>query len=466
MAMDGDDDMFAGMDFVTFSDDAAPPQPPHAQDLSIHHQAAPKNDANAHDSDAGGVHADDDDADAASLRWIKPEQHRHSHSIDSILAAYDAPPASSSSSWTRQPAELPKEAPKSGIRRKKRGVRIGYGRIADDADHETRSSRHDETTSNHGGALDDQTSISSSSSLHDDGNLSVDPLAKDMPHSDPIHDHRQGLDYGLNGVSDVNITTLDVSKMEVEIVENVTENVQTELPTTEASPGLEEDDDKIHDRSILPESHVSTTISNHDECETNVSSTSSDSIKVPQINGNIEALSERVNGHNEDSSLNDFATKESGIEFDLNVPSDLSIEERLAFIKSEIAANTQRVQDTIAAVSKARKAAAQKRRQATEKVSGTSAKLKQVEEEVEAACEREDFDKAESLNEALKIAEKAREEALQEFRDAELEYDKYATKMQEVMEMQAAIEEKGCMFLDQLALVTTVQNLVISQTSG
>ena len=143
------------------------------------------------------------------------------------------------------------------------------------------------------------------------------------------------------------------------------------------------------------------------------------------------------------------------------VPLELCIEERLLFIKSAIARNVQCIQQKIATVSQARKAAAQKRRQATEKVSSTSAKFNQVEEEIEAACEREDFDNAESLNEALAIAEKARETALQEFRDAEMEYDKYASKMQEVLQMQVANEEKGCMLLDQLAVVRALESLCV-----
>ena len=57
--MDGDDDMFAGMDFVTFSDDLGVQLPSHPHDLPNHQPVS-------------NHHVDDDHG--ALLQWKKSEQ--------------------------------------------------------------------------------------------------------------------------------------------------------------------------------------------------------------------------------------------------------------------------------------------------------------------------------------------------------------------------------------------------------
>eukprot|EP00249_Psilotum_nudum_P022886 c28678_g1_i1 orf=212-2986(+) len=133
-----------------------------------------------------------------------------------------------------------------------------------------------------------------------------------------------------------------------------------------------------------------------------------------------------------------------------NVPLDCKFEERLDFIKLLLASKLERLQQKVANLSLARKVAAQKRRQAAEKVSTTSARFKELEAELQIACEREDFERADSLSESVVVAEQSREAAFQAFRAIETECDGTTSKMQAVLELRAAVEEEGAKLLQQL----------------
>lgn len=482
MAMEGDDGMdslFAGMDFVnplSFSDVEVPlssPPPQSQSALPLH-----PHDFSNQDEDLSQEPSLSDQILEKSDQ--NPLKIKTQSSIDSILAAYGSvnsktrPSLVSSPSFSKQSLD----ASKPGVRRKKRSVKIGYGRSANDAD-EIRSSGHDETASN-GSAVDDQingfpevisvghdvisvgrydevnSSIGNSEIGSDEGivlaadaldanqaepldNLNVvseplDNVASDSHTSKDL----STVQVNLDGVPEplVATATLDSKTSEVKALSiGSTEGILVEHPADEGS-GIE----TLHKDGIAETSSISagppragvltkvSTLGDNDIGAANTefvsSNTSSDTI-CPESETDVPDLGIRV-------------------------PHGFSIEERLLFIKSAVARNAQWIQQRIAGVSQARKAAAQKRRQAGEKVSITSAKFKEIEEEIEAACEREDFEKAERLSEALAVAEKSQEAALKEFRAAETEYDKYASKMQEVIQMQAANEEEGSRLLEQL----------------
>lgn len=131
-------------------------------------------------------------------------------------------------------------------------------------------------------------------------------------------------------------------------------------------------------------------------------------------------------------------------------PKGYSIEKNLADIKGRLSMKLKELQERAASISISRKTAAQRRRQAAEEVSIASNKYKEIEKELEDACEREDFEMAESLSESLLTVENSKEAALNTFRSAEAECDSMVLKMQEILELQVALEEESICLLQSL----------------
>lgn len=131
-------------------------------------------------------------------------------------------------------------------------------------------------------------------------------------------------------------------------------------------------------------------------------------------------------------------------------PRGHSIEKNLVDIKDRLSMKLKELQEKAASISISRKAAAQRRRQAAEEVSIASNKYKEIEKELEDACEREDFERAESLSESLLTVENSKEAALNTFRSAEADCDSMVLKMQEILELQVAVEEEGICLLQSL----------------
>ncbi|KAF5201940.1 neurofilament light protein [Thalictrum thalictroides] len=128
-----------------------------------------------------------------------------------------------------------------------------------------------------------------------------------------------------------------------------------------------------------------------------------------------------------------------------------STEERLEQIRVQISEKLEGIRSFGASVSAMRKELARKRRKAAECVNSASFKYKELEKELEEACEAEDFEKAEKVSESLAAAEKEKESFMNELRDAEADCDSIELKMQEVLELQIAAEEEAVSILEQFA---------------
>ena len=84
-----------------------------------------------------------------------------------------------------------------------------------------------------------------------------------------------------------------------------------------------------------------------------------------------------------------------------------------------------------------------------ESVNSASEKYKELERELELACEAEDFERAERVSESLAEKDKEKDGLLSGLRDVELECDIVDSKMQDVLELQIAAEEEGGTLLEQ-----------------
>ncbi|KAL5713681.1 hypothetical protein ACHQM5_015735 [Ranunculus cassubicifolius] len=131
--------------------------------------------------------------------------------------------------------------------------------------------------------------------------------------------------------------------------------------------------------------------------------------------------------------------------------SGYSNEQKLEEIRGRIAEKLEGIREMAVSVSATRKELARKRRKAVENVNLASFKYKELERELEEACETEDFEKAERVSDSLAAVEKEKEDFFAELRSAEADCDAFELRMQEVLELQIAAEEEGVALLEQFA---------------
>lgn len=132
--------------------------------------------------------------------------------------------------------------------------------------------------------------------------------------------------------------------------------------------------------------------------------------------------------------------------------SNASIESRSEQIRAQISQKLSHVRDLVASVSAARKDSTRRRRKAAETVNLASTRYRQLEKELEEACEAEDFETADCLSESLASAEKDKERLAIDLRLAEADCDAVDSKMQEVLEQQIAAEEECASLLKNFAI--------------
>lgn len=130
-----------------------------------------------------------------------------------------------------------------------------------------------------------------------------------------------------------------------------------------------------------------------------------------------------------------------------------SVEDKLELVRARISSKLDKIRGTAALVSVQRKELGRRRRKAMENVILASDNYKELERQLEEACEAEDFERAERVSESLAEKEKEKDQLSGELRDAELECDAVDSKMQEVLESQIAAEEEGAALLEQFAKV-------------
>lgn len=122
-------------------------------------------------------------------------------------------------------------------------------------------------------------------------------------------------------------------------------------------------------------------------------------------------------------------------------------------INERISEKLNRARGLVSSVSAARKDSIRRRRKAAENVNLSSIKLRELEAELEEACEAEDFERAERVSESLAAAEKEKQAFLTALRDAEADSDAIDSMMHEALQAQIAAEEQCALLLDDFAKV-------------
>ncbi|XP_065615855.1 uncharacterized protein LOC112011866 [Quercus suber] len=116
---------------------------------------------------------------------------------------------------------------------------------------------------------------------------------------------------------------------------------------------------------------------------------------------------------------------------------ELSLED----IKAQIAEKLKGARELVASVSAARKESIRRRRKAAENVNVALIKHRELEKELEEACEAEDFERAERVSDSLAAAEEEKQSSLIALREAEAQSDANESNMQEALQAQIAAEE-------------------------
>ncbi|XP_027090982.1 rootletin isoform X2 [Coffea eugenioides] len=129
------------------------------------------------------------------------------------------------------------------------------------------------------------------------------------------------------------------------------------------------------------------------------------------------------------------------------------VEFRFEEIKTCMTEKLKKAREAVSFLSAARKDSIRKRRKAALQWSQASAKYRELEKQLEEACETEDFEKAERVSESLAPAEKDRELLVVALRDAEAECDAFDSRMQEALQSQILAEEESASLLRSFALV-------------
>lgn len=126
---------------------------------------------------------------------------------------------------------------------------------------------------------------------------------------------------------------------------------------------------------------------------------------------------------------------------------------RLEQIKSLIYDKLDRARQSVSSVSSARKDFIATRRKAAHNLHLSSIAYADLENQLNDACEAEDFETAERLSETLAAADKDKQSFIALLRDAESQYDAVELSMQEVLTSQIAAEEECASLLSRFATV-------------
>ncbi|XVF18800.1 hypothetical protein REPUB_Repub11eG0054400 [Reevesia pubescens] len=111
-------------------------------------------------------------------------------------------------------------------------------------------------------------------------------------------------------------------------------------------------------------------------------------------------------------------------------------------IKAQIADKLSHARQSAASISAVRKDSIKRRRKAADDLHLATIRLGDLEKQLEDACEAEDFEAADRINESLAAADKEKQALLTALRDAEAQCNAIDSKMLEVLNCQIAVEEE------------------------
>ncbi|KAF7141792.1 hypothetical protein RHSIM_Rhsim06G0000200 [Rhododendron simsii] len=157
----------------------------------------------------------------------------------------------------------------------------------------------------------------------------------------------------------------------------------------------------------------------------------------------------------DDSAVSDAQATATGLSKDqVKTSAPNAIELRYEQIRAQISQKLRHVRELVASVSAARKDSRRRRRIAAETLNIASTRYRELEKELEDACEAEDFETAERVSESLASAEKDKERLAIDLRHAEEDCDAVDSRMHEVLELQIDAEEECSSLLKTFAMDT------------
>ncbi|KAG8087935.1 hypothetical protein GUJ93_ZPchr0010g10404 [Zizania palustris] len=130
---------------------------------------------------------------------------------------------------------------------------------------------------------------------------------------------------------------------------------------------------------------------------------------------------------------------------------DVGIEERLALLRSQISGKLESIHQRAAAVVARRRQLAGRQRKVAEDVGSAASRLKDLERELEEACEAEDFERAERISDSLAALEMEKDHLLTTLRDSGLNYHSVDLELQDVLQSRIAAEEEVAALLEHFA---------------
>ncbi|KAL5229520.1 hypothetical protein ABZP36_028296 [Zizania latifolia] len=130
---------------------------------------------------------------------------------------------------------------------------------------------------------------------------------------------------------------------------------------------------------------------------------------------------------------------------------DVGIEERLALLRSQISGKLESIHQRAAAVVARRRQLAGRQRKVAEDVGSAASRHKDLERELEEACETEDFERAERISDSLAALEMEKDHLLTALQDSELNYDSVDLELQDVLQSRIAAEEEVAALLEHFA---------------
>lgn len=215
-----------------------------------------------------------------------------------------------------------------------------------------------------------------------------------------------------------------------------------EFPVAASQQNEKQDHDyDYHQSSVITVLHE-----DHDACRPNdqigvsLATEEADAAASPCSNGNIQG--EEVD-EGECELKTTFSSKSSS-----------PINSRLEEIRKHMIEKLKQAQEAVTTVSATRKNSIRSRRKTAEKLSEAAAKHRELEQELEEACEKEDFEKAERVSESLSSAEKDREVLVAAYKEAEAYCDTLESQMKAALEYQIQAEEECASLFQSFAAVS------------
>ncbi|XP_057814947.2 uncharacterized protein LOC131028641 isoform X2 [Cryptomeria japonica] len=354
------------------------------------------------------------------------ENQNNRKGLTSASTATSTSPSSSSSLVNTRSLEI--SGPKHASRRKKRSFKIGYGR--DDFVDDGSQNGVGDGNNDHGYAHLDNNNLSS--------------VEVQMSSQGQADVSTGGLQGQLLPVQIDESSSKAIDEIELSIPEKSLDSAEIE-EEADQRPSQDDSGSSIHvlEREVVAEenrgndvkrSGVVAQVTGHDA----VILHDEDTVQIEKQSSQ-EADSDTT-GKAEHAPTSIEAESESAEVF--------LIEKKLDDVKVQISSKLKELHERAASISMSRKVAAQRRRQAAEEVNVASNRHKELEKELEEACEREDFERAETLSESLLDIEKSKQAAIDVFRSAEADCDSMALAMQEILEAQVQIEEEGIKLLE------------------